>query len=93
MNLLGHHPKKTFSHKYGMSLSGKGILILQSPVNETICGEISSQLHDMDVADAADMEFLHHCQIDHSVYLQYPSSVFHHVLPVQGPSLHLSAQI
>jgi hypothetical protein len=41
MNLLGHHPKKAFSHENGISLNGKGILILQLPVNGTIYGEIS----------------------------------------------------
>jgi hypothetical protein len=38
-----------------MSLTGKGILTLQSPVHGTICGEIS-QDHKMVVADVADID-------------------------------------
>jgi hypothetical protein len=33
MNLLGHHPKKAFSHENGMTLNVKGILILFLLVN------------------------------------------------------------
>jgi hypothetical protein len=36
-----------------VSVTGKGILISQSFVNGKICGEISSQVQEMDVADAA----------------------------------------
>jgi hypothetical protein len=38
-----------------MSLNGKGILILQLPVNGTIYGEISSQDHKMNMVDVAHM--------------------------------------
>jgi len=38
-----------------MSLNGKGILILQLPVNGTIYGEISSHGHKMNMADVADV--------------------------------------
>jgi hypothetical protein len=38
-----------------VSLTGKGILILQLPVNGTICGEMSLQVLKMDVAVVADV--------------------------------------
>lgn len=47
--------KKAYSRENGMSLNSKGILILQLPVNETICGEILSQDHKINMADVVDM--------------------------------------
>jgi hypothetical protein len=37
-----------------MPLNGKGILLLHLPVNGTICGEISSQDHKINMAVVVD---------------------------------------
>jgi len=53
--ILAHHPKKTFSHKNGLPSPGKEILIPESPVNGEKCEKISSLVHEMDVANTAEM--------------------------------------